>query len=84
MDSYEASQWNAICDRCGFKYKARQLRKEWTGLRVCSGGGTNDCFEQRHPQEKLRGKKDSQATKWSRPETPDYFLSTNEVTPEDL
>lgn len=23
------------CQRCGFKYRLTQLRKEWTGLRVC-------------------------------------------------
>ncbi|NYD88751.1 hypothetical protein [Sphingomonas melonis] len=25
----------AICDRCGFEYDLRDLRKEWTGLMVC-------------------------------------------------
>jgi hypothetical protein len=24
-----------VCDRCGFKYRRSQLRKEWTGLMVC-------------------------------------------------
>ncbi len=32
----------AICDRCGFKYRHRQLRKEWTNLLVCS-----PCFDPR-------------------------------------
>ena len=31
---YEAGQWNVCCDRCGFQYKSRQLRKEWNGLRT--------------------------------------------------
>jgi hypothetical protein len=22
----------AVCDRCGFKFKLSELRKEWTGL----------------------------------------------------
>jgi len=26
----------AICDRCGFEYDLADLRKEWTGLMVCS------------------------------------------------
>lgn len=26
---------NAICDRCGFRRKHRELVKEWTGLMVC-------------------------------------------------
>jgi len=25
-----------ICDRCGFQFRLRELRKEWTGLMVCS------------------------------------------------
>lgn len=37
------------CDRCGFKYRQSQLRKEWTGLRVCA-----TCFEPKHPQLNLR------------------------------
>ena len=35
----------AICDRCGFQYKYSQLRKEWTGFRVCA-----ECYEPKSPQ----------------------------------
>ena len=35
----------AICDRCGFRYKYTQLRKEWTGFFVCS-----ECYEPKEPQ----------------------------------
>lgn len=75
---FEKGQWNVLCDRCGFKYKARQLRKEWNGLRVCSGAGTNDCWEPRHPQDKVRGKVDRQAPPWVRPEGADV-----DATPPD-
>ena len=34
-----------ICDRCGQQYKYLQLRKEWTGLKVCP-----ECFEPKAPQ----------------------------------
>ena len=30
----------AICDRCGFEYKLRDLKKEWTSLMVCGS-----CFD---------------------------------------
>ena len=80
--SYEAGQWKAQCDRCGFEFKAKQIRLEWTGLRVCSGAGTNDCWEPRHPQEKLRGKADRQAPPWVRPESSDE--TGNDTAPEDL
>ena len=28
------------CDRCGFVYKLHQLKKEWTGFKVCP-----QCYE---------------------------------------
>lgn len=68
-DHFELGQWNVICDRCGFKFKARSLREEWTGLRVCG-----DCWEARHPQERVRGKQDRQAPPWARPELEDEFI----------
>ena len=85
--SYTAGAWKAQCDRCGVDYPNRKLAKEWNGLRVCKGPGTNDCWEPRHPQENLRGKADRQAPAWVRPETdgPDVSPgSGNEVTPNDL
>ena len=73
-DRYEHGQWNAVCDRCGNEYKARQLRKEWTGLRVCWGPDTTGCWEERHPQDLVRGRKDQQTPPWTRPEPPDVFV----------
>jgi len=35
----------AHCDRCGFRYKLLELKKEWNGLKVCK-----ECFEIKHPQ----------------------------------
>jgi len=76
---YVKGQWNACCDRCGIKYKSGQMKKEWTGLMVCHGPGTADCWEPRHPQDRVRGVPDRQAPPWSRPmPTPVY------VTPEVL
>lgn len=36
---------SAICDRCGFSVPYREIRAEWTGLRVCG-----ECWEKKHPQ----------------------------------
>lgn len=46
-NDYEPGKWNVICDRCGFKFKNNKLRPEYTGLMVCSGQDTNDCWEPR-------------------------------------
>lgn len=69
-------QWNAICDRCGAEYKSAQLRREWTGLRVCCGEGTRNCWESRHPQDFAKGKVDDQSPPWTRPEPAPVFLTT--------
>ena len=54
----------ANCDRCGFTFKASQLRKEWTGLFVCK-----DDWEPRHPQDFVRGVKDDPTPPWTRPQS---------------
>lgn len=73
-----------FCDRCGWRYHASQVRKEWTGLQTCEGPGTNGCWEPRHPQDKVRGKPDRQSFPDPRPEATDTFLAVGDVTPNDL
>lgn len=63
---YVAGEWNVICDRCGFKKFASELRLEWTGFRVCS-----DCFEHRHPQDFLPAPRPETLPPWTRPEHTD-------------
>jgi ribosomal protein L37AE/L43A len=48
-DYYQAGTYNAICDECGFKYKANELVHSHDGLWVC-----RKCFDPRHPQEAVR------------------------------
>ena len=38
-------QSQAICDRCGQQFFLKELKKEWTGFKVC-----NECYEPKHPQ----------------------------------
>lgn len=79
---FPAGPWNAICDRCGFQYKSHQLRAEWTGHRTCSGAGTNNCWEPRHPQDFVRGVKEKPPLPWTRPPPPDEFPPP--ITQDDL
>ena len=58
--------YNVICDRCGFKYKDHQLKKEWTGLMVCE-----PCWESRHPQDFVRARPDQKPLPWTRPRPAD-------------
>lgn len=36
---------NFQCQRCSFVYPYLEMRKEWTGLRVCES-----CWDAKHPQ----------------------------------
>lgn len=66
---YCKGDWDAICDSCGRKYKASELRKRWDGLMVCS-----QDWEPRQPQDFVRAIVDRQAVPWSRPEATDTFV----------
>lgn len=55
--------WNAICDVCGFKFKAHELRKRWDGFMVCDAD-----FETRHPMDFYRVKNDHHQLPFVRPE----------------
>jgi hypothetical protein len=76
---YESGKWNAICDRCGLKHKNTELRKEWTGLMVCS-----PCWEPKHPQLMLRVPREAGNTPWARPEPEDVFITPGEIILTEL
>lgn len=66
---YKHGDWNAICDICGFKFKASQLKKNWKGEMVCE-----QDWETRHPQELLRVPKDDPSVPWARPQGEDQYI----------
>lgn len=70
--------WNAICDRTGFKVKASETRLTWDGLRVRAAS-----WEPRQPQDLVQGVPDDQTTPWTRSSDDPVFL-TGTVTPDDL
>jgi hypothetical protein len=57
-----------ICDRCGFKFRSSQTIKTWDGLWVCSGD-----FESRHPQDFVRGTKDTITVPEPRPDSTTFI-----------
>jgi hypothetical protein len=80
---------NVWCQRCGKKVKVEQIKVEWDQLKVC-----NACYEERHPQDMLRGVLDHQAASLISPEPADKFTlpaiiqglttATLAAGPEDL
>ena len=69
-DYLRHGDYNAICDRCGFKFKFSELRKEWDGLYVCTAHG---CWEPRQPQDYVKGIADHMSVPVSRPEAPNLY-----------
>ena len=67
-----------ICDECGFKYRRSEMHKRWDGFMVCEKD-----FEPRHPQEFVRGSKDTIAFRDSRPD-PDPVYIVTPITQDDL
>lgn len=67
---------NTICDQCGRKFKAKDLKEQWDGLWTCSR-----CWDYRHPQEYVRGVKDNMTPALSRPEAPDQFTTSAQDLP---
>lgn len=60
-DWYEMGQWLFCCDQCGLVYKSGLGLLRWDNAIVCP-----NCFEERQPQDFVRGVPDIQNTPWSR------------------
>ena len=76
-DYLRNGDWNAICDRCGSKFKFSQLKLEWDGLYVCTANG---CWEPRQPQDYVKGVMDNMAVPVSRPDQPPIYIQDEIVT----
>lgn len=77
--SWKPGDWLALCDVCGRKYKASQLKQRWDGLMCCS-----DDWEIRQPQDFVRGVTDVMKTPWSRPEPSNYFIPVGTSTTDSF
>lgn len=75
---YVLGDWNAICDRCGFQFKASELKLDWRGQRLC-----NKDWEPRHPQDFVRGRPERVNPDWVRPDESDALIpyTTNKLLP---
>lgn len=71
--------YRAICDRCGFEYPSSELRRMWNGLMVCS-----EDFEKRNAQEFVRAPKPDKSPYGAKEFGEMTFLTTNQVTADDL
>lgn len=70
--TYRPGDFLRDCDRCGETVYASETAKQWDGLIVCIIG----CFEERHPQDFVRGKVDRQNVPDPRPPGVSRFVGT--------
>ena len=71
---YDRGDWAVLCDACGRKMRATDLRQRWDGLKVCP-----DDWEPRQPQDFVKALPDIQAVPWTRPEPADTFVSVTGI-----
>ena len=69
-------EWNVYDDLTGRKWKSSQVMTRWDNAIMPA-----HLFEERHPQDFLRGKKEVIGAPWARPEQEDKFGQTG---PDDL
>ena len=79
VSHYKEGQHLLVCDICGFFFHSEKKRKMWNGLIV-----DPRCYEIRHPQDYLRGRKDDQSVTDPRPEGGNKMLSKGDVTTTDF
>lgn len=68
-DYFAPGDWGAICQACGRKVKASELRKRWDGFYVCERE-----YEPRQPQDFVRAVPDNQAPPFTSPMPDDQFV----------
>lgn len=68
---YVPGDWNALCDVCGFEYKASELLDRWDGNKVCK-----QDWEPRHVLDFFRPLVDHTEVPWSREDSAlsSYFV----------
>lgn len=68
FDHLRLGDHNVICDICGMKYKFSMTRLQWNNLLACP-----TCYEERHPQDFVKGVKDDPSIKIARPWIPKFL-----------
>ena len=75
MTRYTRGDWNLIDDKTGFKIKASNSRLQWNNVRCA-----DKYFEERHPQDFVRGVPDKQNVPFARPEAANTWVGPTVTT----
>lgn len=68
-DHLALGDWNANCFRCGSKFKASTMQKNWQGFWTCLR-----CYEPRQPQDFARGIVEIITPPWMQPPGAEVFV----------
>lgn len=77
-DYLNLGDYNAVCFRCGSKFKASTMVKNWQGFWTCLR-----CFEPRQPQDFATGIKEITTPPWQQPDPAPIFAPSNLCFPND-
>jgi hypothetical protein len=66
---FKPGSWYRVCDRTGMVYRAEHTQKQWNNIIV-----RNRSFEERQPQDFVRGRRDDQTVPEPRPRQTNVFL----------
>lgn len=69
---YKPGSFYRICDRTGFAVRSERTQAEWQNLIV-----DRKVWEQRHPQDFVKGVNDDQTVPYARPRTPNLPVGTS-------
>jgi hypothetical protein len=72
MTYYKKGTYNAICEVCGFQFKADEMRMRYDGWFVCDAD-----YEDKHPLEYSRMQTDNQTVPIHSPEPEPIFVEVN-------
>jgi hypothetical protein len=76
-ERYKPGQYKQIDDKTGFVRYSPETKREWTGL-------ITDDPDPKHPQLEVRALRIYKAPPNPSPEGTDTFISSGDVTPDDL
>jgi len=72
--TYRMGTYNAVCEVCGFQYKADEMRERYDGLFVCDAD-----YENKHPLEYTKVIKEDQTVPRPAPDPTPIFVEVNYV-----
>ena len=79
MAKVQSYIYNVLCDRCGWKFKNTEVRKDWQNYYVCK-----TCYEPRHPSDFYTTVNDVHILPFTRPDNNGVDVSPSSAAQNPL